>query len=644
MGWGSFISKLLAAGRQPAVANGGEGGFRPLPVMLLSVSLTVLVILTFAPLVGIRFANSDDIAFSSLYGLGDYWSFYVRGAEISGRFYNLISCLPNAVMNGLWQSDWYDLVHFGTLTLAILALAFSLWRLARNAQLAALFAILGFAFFSIYDRFNANISYPAAYAPYLALFALSLTVLHDVIGRPGLGRGVLAGGLFLASLLAHEIFALVFIVTAFLCAFCWLQGRAGGGWRWLRHRGTLPLVAATGLYALAYLGFRLVFGSSYSGTQLPPLTSQLFAGWWMAFRYYLTMSLPLSLALEPQVLARFDGWDSRYILTVTYPTLADGLSQASLTGIVRSLCAALAVFVALSLPGAGPLRRTTPVLLLLGGLVLVLPPAIMALSPLYQGYVAGGWSPIHLLTLSGTGALLILALVVVRLAGLVRRLPLAHLVLRLALALGVGLGGLAAWTSNGAIGSYYQRNMEKWNAAALALRADLFPSLPARLVLVSPQLYESYLWSTITPAYWSVFFSHQTGREVEVRALWPDHDDGRPVFYFGFTCPSRAACRAWLARIDGPGPRAGGAASASHLTILSAGDGAQRLFYLEDHAVQPAFLERSDFSSAFLPGVDAILAKESLKTPNNVLWRPSGGVFRADLDGKAIDPQMLLLP
>lgn len=399
---------------------------------------------------GLRYTTHDDLALS-LVALNPeigWLAFADVVARLQARVQAYLS-IPVWLL-GTWLAEfgWADLVFSGQIVL-ILALSVILVRGMAGIRAALLLALLLGHGFALHAFFTAPPGFQLFGLSWAGCFLVTLLLVRRA-ARGARGVPLAAGVVWLLVMNGPEYNVVTYLPALVVAILLWVPAWPA------RARYIGFFIALSGLYLLGAFAFRFLAGST--GNEDGRVALSLSAAWWPTFLTLLGNALLPSAMLSglrldlapvggmPALPSRLDAvWLGRALLADPWHLGAFGLYAAA---------------IAFAL-GGNPITRRLRLGLAVAALgIMLAPPAVLALSALYQHTVLQGHLQGHLATanIQAGAALLLVAL----LAGHSWR-PWA----RVALALPVAALCTATLVYNLAMRDALSANRQRWDAFAL---------------------------------------------------------------------------------------------------------------------------------------------------------------------------------
>jgi hypothetical protein len=466
---------------------------------------------TFSDLIGVRFTNPDDSVFSIL-----PWNHYLaiagHDAVVTGRFAMYYTWLYYLLTPAFWDTPLLDIAMYGSVTAVILAIV-TLSRHLGCKRSGLLFAALYFAFIPVTYDFNLLVSYPLRYTPALILIVLAIAEIENFL-RTARARHlyVACACSFIASLHHETLFA---VAASSTLTFAILRQREGSVLQRAAHPIVRWLFGTSAAYAAIFVAWYATHLPTYEGNTINLNSAHYVVDYATAAQYFVVSALPLFQFLHGYALSFIFGGTNQYASMTIGRDFDSIIANLGAPVLARAVVVGSSVFVAasrlperLNKPGL-----TTAITIAFG--ILLLPAAIISLSATYQGYVRGGYAPLHVVFFSYFGATILLTSIAL---SVVVVLPREYrLIAVTALSALVGLGSIVSATFNSQVATIMQANSARWVVASMVMRH--FEQAPAQAVpgtIVAPQLWDySGQPGPLPKNYWQQLFREKAGLTVQ---------------------------------------------------------------------------------------------------------------------------------
>ena len=349
-----------------------------LHVLLVVVGLVIAIAVL--PLLGAGPAVPDDFTYSVWTHADARWSEVWSVAKSSGRLVMLTHLPLNFVPYLVDSRVYLKTVQIGSMVATLLLFAYAFSRFTGERYHGIVAALLFAALLQNMWEHHIYAAYPFVFQLGGALLILALLSFKARLEGAPAARGVLAGVLFFLSLLTYEAF-LAYVVL--FVAIAWHARRSRG--TKAVTRALVPVLAAAGVFAVAYAAWRVAFPSDYAGAQVE--LGRLDARAAVSVVVQFTRS-----ALPGYVFSHFDNLHARFAESPAGYSRSIGALVAGvrIEGLVKALLVGLGIWLAQRIR---PARATeSPLLgrLSVAALLLVLPVLPVALTAKYQEWVASG--------------------------------------------------------------------------------------------------------------------------------------------------------------------------------------------------------------------------------------------------------------
>lgn len=479
-------------------------------------------------------------SFSSYFKASDNW------AREQGRLWAYVS--GSLIMFAL---VWQDTVFGELLRLGSFVLFFAVFHLVAavycGRRLAVLSASLFVAFFALKWDGSILTTYPLITWPAATACACALLAGRAYVRGSARWPLPLAALLLLFALLNNEGVTVTCIALALLSVPASVAQAADGARR--GRRLLLAFLAVSLLYALLYVGWRLMFPTIYGGNTIAAFNPRrILRTLW----HFSTSGSLLHELLSPLSLAYADPFGSGSWIQYSLKSYARTLGQAPLALLAGALSGWL-LWRQLRQPAPEHASRLRWALA--GGLTVALLPILpVALVVNYQDWVANSGVRAYSHTVFAYfGWSLVLAALLVKMAGRFgRRRWYAALVL--ALAAGGALVAALGYRANDAIALDLRPEAGRWGVIhrAVAVNQAVFKSA----VLWGPGLAQRSQYGHLYPNYWGDYVKARYGQDTEVAERIPDINDlvnGVVMLDFGYDAAARRMVSLFMQyRKDGP--------------------------------------------------------------------------------------------
>src|SRR5665213_1425380 len=232
---------------------------------LIALFLVLLLCwMTFEKLIGVRFTNSDDMAYS-IPSLGNYFSDANFWAIGTGRFPFYYTWVFSYITPAFWDTPILDIAMYGSLA-AVLVGILALAQYLGRVRLGLLFAILYLSFLPITFTFNPVVSYPFAFTAGILLWLTSIFLLETYLRRRKSYLLYLACALSFLAYGFHETLFAAFTVANL--TFIVIRQDRGTLMNRLSSRASIAVLVTSLTYAVIFVAFYVTHPTGYVGNQL----------------------------------------------------------------------------------------------------------------------------------------------------------------------------------------------------------------------------------------------------------------------------------------------------------------------------------------------------------------------------------------
>lgn len=480
--------------------------------------ITTLGAIELHRLIGIRFTTNDD-ALGLIWGYQwGVWNLALDAMHRYGRIQQFLYYPLWLLTLRLEDSGFYDLLHYGTLAAAHVAIAYAAILYLGN-RFAAVFALVYVSTVALVWEYNLLTSYPLATFLSILVGTLALILLHFY--RGGGSKWLAPLSLFLLGLSFFNYEFMPFIFTA-LYVTCLFEGVSLRR-LWLNNGTSAPefrlALAALSLlifYLIAYFLFRSMSSHTYDGTQfaehlrlLPVLETAI--GLSIRSSIYAWLWTPYTFSASEFL----DGKTITYSAELPLGLMSNSiiikhLPKAFMSGIAGLLLLRPGIQIRRSLLFGGSL---------IGIFIMFFPNVLIALTDKYQAfYLEHGVRYYAYTSISHFGfALLVSASLIALLQALNgRRFP--QTAVSCAGVLLLAVGGFYSSYSNAIVAKSMQANSDRWRAFDLILRTPTALQVVRSKTVVAPKLWDRYWEISLRPTYWKEVANAKYGEHIEFQS------------------------------------------------------------------------------------------------------------------------------
>jgi hypothetical protein len=522
---------------------------RPINHFLAALCLSAVAVLAFYGYLDTAATTSDDLVYERAVVDGRLGAFCAELARGSGRFHHYLhvglTSLPY-FCDSLPARKALALIPF---LAAIASLAFVAARLSGLPALGFLTALLCLGLYQ--DNWHHNIlsSYPLVFDSGMLCIIWAGYCLWRHGGSGRTSWLVAANLLAFAAYCHFEAFVCYIPV---LCGIVWLSGPGGPG---RRLRTMLAANAAFPIWAILYLGYRLLHPSEYAGNTLD-LSSPL--------RILETVVAYSRSALPLGAFPLNIEYANRFPTITRSPVLTFG---QYLAGMIANWPQIAPAWLALGLLAGGltghllqrvtPRPRLRPLAVLLAAYAVFCPNFLIALSPKYQEPAVRGLNWYVTSTFSFYAQAVALALAGLWLAGRLGDRPRARRTLAAGLGLVAGALTLVNASVNASVLESKVAAASRWRVAGLLAKSPALAHVPEGGLIVAPDLFAPVNVELTGPGYWDAWLTRRTGRHVRIVEAVDPADPPETPFYAlrrlsGQTDRTTAIALARVARLGPP--------------------------------------------------------------------------------------------
>lgn len=487
----------------------------------------LLAVFTLFPHTQTGFTTRDDTQTALLAESGYHHILdeFCYTAKKTGRFSGLIVA-PLVVLPYKGGPVFYQTVRLGSVALSYAVFMYTLYVFVGSVPFAFFITMLSWCFLQNNWDHNLLTAYPFIFQFGFCCLLLSMVCFVKGIRTNSSKRLWAGGALFFLSCLTYEIFLpylFFFLAVGFgmtvvgpenVDASAHLSPRWRSKDRWLAMgRCLTPLALFTGLYLGAYLTFRYFFPGDYAGSKISFSIGNAIRVMWQ----YSVSTFPTYFFFKDfeSVGAAFDGFQQAGL------AITDVMRQCRTDWLVKAILVFYTTWILLR---QKEMRFTRSLFFLLagsGGLLMLLPVLLPALTPKYQEWVVNGSLAYVPSFFSFFGTMLLMGACIWFVNQKVRRMRIFGTICAFIISLFIVTAGILTDYYN----HYITRDQElaqlKWDAFDLFLQSDEFAGIREGSVIYAPSLWDSRGILASEDGYWSRYVDVKTGKRV-----WVIHSRG----------------------------------------------------------------------------------------------------------------------
>jgi hypothetical protein len=374
---------------------------------LLWLSLGIITLVTFFPLMQSGFAGSDDLLTYIVSKRGGVYMNAKYLAYFAGRFYYFFIHPIYSVPYLADTPILIKLFHHVPLVLGVVLADMIIYRITRSMELAFLFYLVFMVTAQASRHTSLFLNYPFFFTFSFDLLLISFIFLMRYFEHPRTYFMVLSVLLFTLGLLFSESYLVYLLVVAIgIFAISYRESREVKPALRRSFLVFLPFLCVGVLYVAAYLGFRAAHPSNYPGTMMD--SSQLTVAHFFRVLWSVSItSFPMTVFQENRTLFG----EKSELIGGYVPVILNIILTARIEWLIKGACVAVtAVIVLWTIPGFG--YKT----LLAGSgiaiLLIFLPHVPLAVTVKYIEHVVSGHMTGYVTTyLSLFGTVLLITLV-----------------------------------------------------------------------------------------------------------------------------------------------------------------------------------------------------------------------------------------
>ena len=502
----------------------------------LAIVLLALLLcwMTFDKLIGIRFTNPDDMYYS-IVAFNDYFKVADSEAKIAGRIGMYYATVYNVISAKYWDTPILDFALYGSLS-AVLLLILIFARYLGHTLLGLLFVTLYLSVIPVTFEFNLLVSYPLRYTSGIILWLLSLISIEKYFRsnhRKYIWFSCVA--IFFAYS-HHETLFVIFSLTSIIYSL--LRMKTGSLYQRLIHKMTYSLLLTSIFYITIFVAWYAAHPTSYSGNTMNFNKMGWVQDWANSAEYFIKASLPLFHYFKGYALVFIEGETGKYSSYAVSQDIGMFMANIQASQIARGFVVMALTLIALGRCPSNINRKAILEIAVIGLAILILPAMVISISTDYQGFVQGGWAPLHVTFFGFFGSIVLICLAMVVILNALA--PNARKVITLVFALLVGGGALFADVFNAQVAQSMKINSERWNVAATLIRYAHQVEMPKKII--APKLFDYVGKPGPLPRdYWQRLFNQNAGVDIEFSAV-PLRDSMDFSAKVDYDCPNRNDC------------------------------------------------------------------------------------------------------
>jgi hypothetical protein len=482
--------------------------------------LVLLAILVYFPLAGTGFTTNDDTLISTSWGAS--WTSAYEAAVTQGRlgFFVGVPLLqaPYYIDNPIY----FNLLRFGSPILLLVTLFIFICRTYKSSALSIL--ILGYFFAFIQNGWEQNLltSYPFAFNIQFTAFLTSLLLYDFYLKTKSIRFGFMAAVLYGISLTLESFFlyGLVFIVMAASHATEEYPNDDFIKTGIHSFENLIPIISIATLYLIAYLTWRYIHPSSYSGNTLKlsdPL--QIFKVFWS----FSTSAFPgyKFLHNEEQYKSLINSYAPA---NYSFKTV---VSEMRVEWLVKALLTAYITAIALkdkSISVVTP--RSIAVGLLLSFVCIFLPNILVSLTEVYRSWRQAGSTSYHYTYFSFIAIAIFLgflSILIVKSAHRQKKMTIAIITL---ITLIAAFFSILTDFHNYYVTKDQLLSHKKWRTVNEFIKTAEFSKIPQNAIIYSPSLFQHRNIMENHLGYWTDYIKQKTGKTIYILKNLESHPAG----------------------------------------------------------------------------------------------------------------------
>ena len=514
-------------------------------ILILSLALCWL---TLEGLIGIRFTNYDDMWFS-VAPFGDYFSVAGEDAKNTGRFGMYYATIYLLITSKLWNTPLFDIAMYGSVVLVLVSIL-ALTRFLGNVFIGLLFTTLYLTFIPVTYGFNLLVSYPFRYTSGILLWIFSIYLFEKYFRTHRRSFLYLACGILFISFTHHEVLFAIFSLCSFI--FILLRGVTGPYKERLLQKPTQALLLTCTLYILVFAIWYATHPTVYAGNKINFSQTGFISGYIQSIQYYIGASLPLFHYFHGYALPFIPSGDGNLFSAISvahdYISVLGNIDSES---IIRSMLAGVIFVYSVSKINKAVNSKLLIGIFFVGMLTLVLPAGMVSMSSAYQGYVRGGYAPLHVTFFGYFGSILLIATLIIYIIGIVP--PGTKKIITYGFAIVIMLGALVSSAFNSDVVNAMKMNTSRWNAMSLLMQYYRLPINAVNIprIVIAPQLWNvAGSPGELPNNYWQRLFTVNNKVDIE---FYPKRLPNTPnsSYMLYYSCPLKRDCMLLLQHGEG---------------------------------------------------------------------------------------------
>ncbi|MFE5324201.1 hypothetical protein ACFQ88_36540, partial [Paenibacillus sp. NPDC056579] len=227
-------------------------------------SHVILLLILLFPLIPVGYTTNDDIrAFISASSLSEIFHNSLDMAINQGRFSMIVTSALAMIPFLIDNTIYYKIVSFGSIIINYLLFSYSVYYFFKSKKVTFIASLFFIVFLQNSWEHNLVTSYPFVFHTGLDFLLISLILYKKyLVEKQKISITISVCSLIICTL-CYEMF-LPYLILFFIVSYVYSENRS------IKKVifNVFPVIIYFIVYVLLYLGFRIVFPSSYSGVQV----------------------------------------------------------------------------------------------------------------------------------------------------------------------------------------------------------------------------------------------------------------------------------------------------------------------------------------------------------------------------------------